>query len=234
LCSRGFKRLFRIDLGRTRYREVWDLQKRLVVLRHQNLIPDCLIFTEHEPVITMGRGTSKENLLVSPDILRSKKVDLFEIERGGDITFHGTGQTVVYPIIDLNGQGRDLHRYLRDLEKLVIATLNDLGLEAGVKPGLTGVWVNNHKLAAIGVAVSKWITYHGLALNLNTDLDFFKLIRPCGITEYPVGSIAQMLKNPVDMEKVNDLLAENFAGQFYYEIERVDNLETRLLEVTSR
>ncbi|SYZ73128.1 Octanoyltransferase [Candidatus Zixiibacteriota bacterium] len=231
MCSRGFKRLFRINLGRTNFPETWALQKRLVNLRYRSLIPDCLIFTEHNPVITMGRGTSRKNLLVALETLTTKGIELFEIERGGDITFHGPGQTVVYPILDLTARGRDLHQYLRDLEKLMIITLQDLGLKAEIKPGLTGVWVNNHKLAAIGVAVSKWVSYHGLALNISTDLNYFNYINPCGITEYPVGTLEQMAGRKIEADIVNDLIAKNFAELFYYEMEAVENLERQILEI---
>ena len=219
MCSRGYKPLFVFDLGLTGYKATWDLQKRLVALRQDGKVPDCLIVTEHKPVVTMGRGTDRANLLVSPEQLQKKGVDLYEIERGGDITFHGPGQTVLYPIIDLHHRGRDVHKYLRDLESFVIAALDDLGLTAGVKEGLTGIWVDNHKIGAIGVAVSRWITYHGLALNVTTDLDYFTLINPCGITEYPVGSISGLLGETVDINRVNDLLIESFADEFYYEME---------------
>jgi len=232
MCSRGYKRLFRIDLGRTDYRETWELQKRLVMLRRQSRVPDMLLFTEHEPVITMGRGTDRDNLLVTEAQLKHKGVNLYEIERGGDITFHGPGQTVIYPIVDLNNRGRDLHQYLRDLENLIILTLHDFGLDAGVKKGLTGVWVDESKVAAIGVAVSRWVTYHGAALNVATDLDYFRLINPCGITEYPVGSIKNLLRRNLSLEEVNDRLAENFASLFYYELERVKELESILMETT--
>lgn len=228
MCDSGLTRLFRIDLGRTRYKNAWELQKRLVDLRFRGQIADCLILTEHEPVITMGRASSKSNLLCSPAELRERGVELFEVERGGDITFHGPGQLVAYPIIDLNGRGRDLHRYLRDLESMIVATLSDLGLSAGIKHGLTGVWVDDHKLAAIGVAVSRWITYHGVALNVNTDLDYFKLINPCGITEYSVGSVSSMLGRKVDFQKVADLLADNFARLLNYETVEVTNIDSLL------
>jgi len=189
MANHGGKRLLRIDLGRTKYYDAWILQKKLVDLRFNNKIPDCLLFTEHDPVITRGRGTNKNNLLVSPADLRAKHIDLVDVERGGDITFHGPGQAVMYPIIDLNLWGRDLHNYIRSLENAVIETLREFGLEASTKKGLTGVWVTNHKLAAIGIAVSRWIAYHGIALNVTTDLDYFKYINPCGITQFPVGSI---------------------------------------------
>jgi lipoate-protein ligase B len=230
MCSRGFKRLFKIDLGMTSYKDAWELQKKIVALRSDNHIPDCLLLTEHRPVITMGRATSMNNLLCSAEELARRGVDLFSIERGGDITFHGPGQLVAYPIIDLNGRGRDLHEYLRDLERLVIATLSDLGLKAEVKRGLTGVWADGHKLAAIGVAVSRWVTYHGLALNVNTDMDYFKLINPCGITQYPVGSVAQALGRPIEMPRVTDILSDNFARMFYYEMETIEDINSLIQE----
>lgn len=230
MCSRGLTRLFRIDLGRTRYKDAWEIQKRLVGLRFKSKVPDCLLLTEHEPVVTMGRASSKSNLLCSPAELKERGVGLFEIERGGDITFHGPGQLVVYPIIDLNVRGRDLHRYLRDLEGIVVATLNDLDLDARIKQGLTGVWVDNHKLAAIGVAVSRWITYHGVALNVNTDLDYYKLINPCGITHFPVGSISSLLGKEIDLREVTDLLANNFARFFFYETTEMTDIDSLLGE----
>jgi lipoate-protein ligase B len=233
MCSRGYRRLFKFSLGRTRFKDIWDIQKKLVVLRHQSKIPDCLLLTEHEPVLTMGRATSQSNILCSKEELISRKIDLFEIERGGDVTFHGPGQLVAYPIIDLTQRGRDLHLYLRDLEQLIITTLGELGLEAGTKKGLTGVWVKDHKLAAIGVAVSRWITYHGLALNVNTDMDYFKLINPCGITQYPVGSISQMMGHDYALGEIADLLADTFACSFNYEMEEVADLGVVLAEAAT-
>lgn len=230
MCSRGFKRLFRVDLGRTDYARVWELQKRLVELRRQSRVPDMLLITEHEPVITMGRGSIPGNLLASEEQLRQKGVSLFEIERGGDITFHGPGQSVLYPIIDLTCRGKDLHKYLRDLENWLIESLKELGLSAGTKKGLTGVWVNDSKVAAIGVAVSRWVTYHGVALNVNTDLDYFRLINPCGITEYPVGSLKKLLDRQFDIEKVNNILADIFASLFYYEMESIRDINALLME----
>ncbi len=206
------------------------MQKRLVELRHESKIPDCLVLTEHEPVITMGRAYRGENLVSSQEELEQKGVQLFEIERGGDITFHGPGQLVAYPIIDLNNRARDLHRYLRDLETVVIATLSDFDIEAGVKPGLTGVWVSDHKLAAIGVAVSRWITYHGLALNVNTDLEYFKLINPCGITQFPVGSMSSITGQPVDFSRVAESLARNFSDALNYEIEKISDIDSILAQ----
>jgi lipoate-protein ligase B len=230
VCSRGYKRLFKIDLGLTNFKDVWELQKQVVKLRYGNRIPDCLLLTEHKPVITMGRATSMQNLLCSPEDLTQRGIDLFSIERGGDITFHGPGQLVAYPIVDLTARSRDLHQYLRDLERLVINTLADLGLKAEIKRGLTGVWIGNKKVAAIGVAVSRWVTYHGLALNVNTDMDYFKLINPCGITQYPVGSVSQMLGKEVEMSLAAEVLSENFADMFNYEMESVADINSLMFE----
>lgn len=230
MCSRGYKRLFKVDLGRTDYLQAWELQKKLVALRRQSRAPDMLLITEHEPVITMGRGTDRSNLLATEEQLKRKGVRLYEIERGGDITFHGPGQTVLYPIVDLTCRGKDLHKYLRDLENWLIASLREMGLRAGTKNGLTGVWVDDCKVAAIGVAVSRWVTYHGAALNVNTDLDYFRLINPCGITAYPVGSLRKLLAREIDMGEVNEVLSQNFASMFYYEMEQFNDIKSILLE----
>lgn len=220
------KTLYRIDLGLTAFKAAWDIQKKLVAKRRAETVPDCLIITEHNPVITMGRATSRKNLLADSAALGNKGVELFEIERGGDITFHGPGQLVVYPIVDLTKRDRDVHKFLRDLENLMIATLHEVGLKAGIKKGLTGVWVDDYKVGAIGVAVSKWVTYHGLALNVNTDLDYFKLINPCGITRYPVGSVSRLLGRQVPLAHVADIMAENLAGLFGYDLEKIVDINT--------
>ena len=225
MSSKTSKELAVLNLGRTRYRPVWDLQKSLVSVRAEDKIPDCLLITEHEPVLTMGRGTAGKNLLVSPEELARRGVDLHEIERGGDITFHGPGQAVLYPIIDLRERGRDLHKYLRDMEAFVIRALADLGLTAGIKEGLTGIWVDDHKVGAIGVAVSKWISYHGVAVNVTTDLEYFKLINPCGITQFPVGTVSQMLGRELKLEYFTDLLVHHFADYFGYSTNVVEDVD---------
>jgi len=221
------KRLVLLNLGRIGYRKAWDIQKKLVSRRVEDIPDDILLTCEHDPVITMGRGTDKNNLLVTETVLSEKGVELYDIERGGDITFHGPGQTILYPIIDLRNRNKDAHKYLRDLETVVILALDKLGLGAAIKKGLTGIWVDDAKVGAIGVAVSKWITYHGLALNVNTDLDYFKLINPCGITEYPVGSISALLKKKISLDEINQLLIDSMVQHFGYEnivTETIDQL----------
>ncbi len=219
------KQLIRINLGLIKYKQAWEIQKKLVKVRSKSQIPDCLIVCEHEPVITMGRGTDKKNLLVSKKILKERGVELYEIERGGDITFHGPGQTVLYPIIDLRQRNNDTHKYLRDLESTAISALGVAGLTAGIKEGMTGIWVNDFKIGAIGVAVSKWITYHGMALNVNVDLDYFKLINPCGITEYQVSTVCTLLKKQMAIDDMNDLLVEAFIRHFGYNNIKVKNID---------
>lgn len=228
--DRGHRQLLRIDLGLTKYKDAWGIQKKLVRLRAEDRIPDCIITTEHEPVITLGRGSSRENLLVSSGTLEEREIDFFEIERGGDITFHGPGQAVLYPIIDLNNRSRDVHQYLRDLEHFVIAALEDIGLEAQTRDGMTGIWVGDFKIGAIGVAVSRWITFHGLALNVTTDLEYYRLINPCGITDYPVGSISGLLEEEIEINEVFELLVEKFAELFHYEIVQIVDLAELLPE----
>ncbi len=205
-----------LNLGRTNYADTWQLQRQLVIDRAANKIPDTLLITEHNPVITKGRGTEAANLLVSPEKLQEMGVALFEVERGGDITFHGPGQLVAYPIISLFSRDKDAHKYLRELEQVVIDTLANLGLTGTTKQGLTGVWIGDTKVCAIGVGVSRWITFHGLALNLNTDMKYFKLITPCGITKYPVGSLAEIAGKPFHHDSVASSLINSIAKIFGY------------------
>jgi len=211
------KKLYISDIGLTNFQQAWDFQKRLVLARSQGKLPDCLIITEHNPVITMGRGTNSRNLLVSREELQKRNISLYSIERGGDVTLHSPGQVVAYPIIDLAARGKDLHKYLRDLERVMIQTLAEFGMKASIRKGLTGVWADNHKVGAIGVAVSQWISYHGLVLNINNDLELFKLINPCGITRFPTGSISSLTKKKYDKNKVAKTLTGKFSEIFGYD-----------------
>ncbi len=222
------KKLYVIDLGLTKFQDTWDLQKKLVNLRFQSKIPDSLIITEHEPIITIGRGVRKNKLLVSNKDLLEKKIDIFKIEYGGNITIYVPGQVVAYPIIDLTTRGKDLHQYLRSLENVVISTLKEMGLNATTRKGITDIWVNNHKLASISMAVSRWISYHGLALNVDVDLEYYKLIDPDGIARFAFGSISSMLGKNVKTEDVRKMLIDNFARIFGYQIENVKDIESLL------
>ena len=202
-----------VDWGRTRYTPAWRRQEDLVARRLGGEIGDTLIFTEHEPVYTIGvRLGAAQNLLWDAAELARRGIDLVETNRGGDITYHGPGQIVGYPIIDLAAR-KDLHAYLRFLEQVLINTLGSLGLAADRRPGKTGIWLGPRKIAAIGVAVKRWVTSHGFALNVNTDLTPFAGIVPCGITDGTVTSLQQELGRAFDLIEVKQLLAAEFWSQ---------------------
>jgi lipoate-protein ligase B len=182
------------DLGRRPYAEVLELQRDLRRRRIEGeLDEDVLLLVEHPPVITLGRGTRPSSLPIAPAELERRGVAVFEVERGGDVTFHGPGQLVGYPILDLRGHRQDLHWYLRNLEDVLIQALGALDIEADRNPGLTGVWTAGRKIASIGIHVKQWVTLHGFALNVTTDLDPFDLIVPCGIRQVVMTSVAAEL-----------------------------------------
>jgi lipoate-protein ligase B len=182
------------DLGCRAYLEVLELQRSLCRRRIAGEIAeDLLLLVEHEPVVTLGRGTRPHSLPLSAMELERRGVSVYEVERGGDVTFHGPGQLVGYPIFDLRGHREDLHWYLRRLETALIRGLAGLAIEAGPNPGLTGVWTNGRKIASIGIHVKQWVTFHGFALNVNTDLSYFDLIVPCGIRDVVMTSVAREL-----------------------------------------
>jgi lipoate-protein ligase B len=182
------------DLGLRPYDEVLELQRELRRRRIAGEIgEDVLLLVEHPPVITLGRGTRPGSLPIAPAELERRGVEVFEVERGGDVTFHGPGQLVGYPILDLRGHRQDLHWYLRSLEDVLIQALGRLNIEADRNPGLTGVWTAGRKIASIGIHVKQWVTLHGFALNVTTDLDPFDLIVPCGIRQVVMTSVASEL-----------------------------------------
>ncbi len=213
-----------LDLGKVPYEKAWGFQKALAESRRRGEIGDSLVFVEHLPVLTLGRGWKRQNVLADAHVLKARGVEVFEVERGGDVTYHGPGQVVGYPIVNLADRGWDLHRYLRDLEEVIIRVVDSYGLEAGRKEGLTGVWVEEEKVCAFGVAVRSWVTYHGFALNVNTDLSFFNLIHPCGIQDKGVTSLAKLLGHWVDPEEVKARIAEAFAQVFGYSLEEAVTL----------
>ncbi|NKB68500.1 MAG: lipoyl(octanoyl) transferase LipB [Candidatus Latescibacteria bacterium] len=205
--------LFTCYLGQVPYQQTWNWQKTLRTLRQQDRLPDLLLLVEHPPTYTCGRSTRPEHLPTAA-ALPSPEPELYEIERGGSITYHGPGQLVGYPILDLKQRQRDLHLYIRNLETALIETLADFNLDAGVRPGLTGVWVEEHKIAAIGVYVSQWITMHGFALNIAPELAYFHAIRPCGLDAEAVISMATLLGNPPLLEDVIAAVQNRFAQVF--------------------
>jgi len=200
---------------RIRYGDALELQLRIHGrVRAAESGDAALLLLEHEPVVTMGRAAHGENLRVGRDELARRGVELHESSRGGDVTYHGPGQVVGYPIVRLPEARRDVHRYLRSLEAVLIAALARFGLEGRRVAGLTGVWVGEAKVAAIGVAFSRWTAYHGFALNVTTDLGAFDLIVPCGIEDRPVASMERLLGRAPARADVEDALIEAFIGEF--------------------
>ncbi|TCJ16069.1 lipoyl(octanoyl) transferase LipB [Rubrobacter taiwanensis] len=196
------------------YAGTWELQRELVLKRRRDEIPDTLLLLEHPPVYTLGRSArDASNLGAGEEYLRSLGAEVFWIDRGGDVTFHGPGQLVGYPIIRL--KYREAHRYLRDLEEVVIRTVGEFGLEGRRHPDYTGVWIEDRKIAAIGVKFSSgWVTSHGFALNVNTDLRWFERVTPCGIREYGVTSLERELGRRVDLEGVERGVVRHFRAVF--------------------
>jgi lipoyl(octanoyl) transferase len=201
-------------LGRVGYSESLALQAQLVEDRKAGRIGDTLLLLEHDPVFTLGRNARSENVLVPEDLLRARGFEVFEVGRGGDVTYHGPGQVVGYPILDLAPDRCDVHRYVRDLEEVMIRTCADHGVEAGRIAGLTGAWVGDRKVGAIGVRLSRWVTSHGFALNVSTDLAPFGLIVPCGIANRGVTTLEQAAGRSVALADVLVGLESHFASVF--------------------
>ncbi|MGE5314620.1 MAG: lipoyl(octanoyl) transferase LipB [Acidobacteriota bacterium] len=201
-------------LGRTKYADAWNVQKRVFEARQRNAIGDVFLLTEHEPVYTLGKGANENHVLAGAEELASRSIDLFRIDRGGDVTFHGPGQIVGYPIIDLSQYYLDVHRYLRDLEEVLIRTLSEFSIDAGRSDGYTGVWAGSEKVAAIGVKMQRWVTMHGFALNVSTDLSYFDRIIPCGIFHKGVTSMEELLHAPVVISRVEPVIINHFETVF--------------------
>ena len=203
-------------LGLVPYAEALELQKRLVELRKADEIPDQLLLLQHPAVITLGvkARSDRSHVLASPEALSAQGVELFETGRGGDVTYHGPGQLVGYPILDLRPDRCDVHRYVRDIEEALIRAAGALGVVASRVPGLTGAWVGSNKLAAIGVRISRWVTSHGFAMNIGTNLSHFDLIVPCGIADKGVTSLELELSRRVGFDEVETEVVQHFADVF--------------------
>ena len=217
-------------LGKFNYADCFEYQKKIqneiiqIKLDNRNkrikkITPNYLLFVEHDHVYTLGNSGNSENLLFNENILKQKGIEFYKTNRGGDITYHGPGQLVCYPIIDMENFYTDIHRYLRDLEETIINTLNVLGITASGNSNETGVWIdvgklNERKICAMGIKVSRWVTMHGLALNVNTNLSFFEGIIPCGIRNKGVTSISNELNKEVKMDLVQKIFTEKFLDQF--------------------
>lgn len=201
-------------LGIVDYGEAYELQKRLREQRLSGEISDTLLLLEHPPTLTIGRSGSLENVLVSKDKLADEGIALFFIDRGGDVTYHGPGQLVGYPIIDLSQRGNDIHRYVHDLEEVLIQTLKGFSIAAIRDKGHAGVWVNQQEVAAIGLSLRRWVTMHGFALNVNPNLTHFTYINPCGLPDRTATSVSQLLGHEVPIEEVTAHLITCFSDIF--------------------
>ena len=202
-------------LGLVPYAEALEVQRRLVDDRKADRIPDTLVLLQHPHVVTIGvKKDGRSHILASPERLSSLGVEVFDTGRGGDVTYHGPGQLVGYPIIDLNPDRRDVHRYVRDLEDVMIRVCADYGIVAERIAGLSGTWVNGEKIGAIGVRISRWISSHGFAFNVTTDVDFFKLIVPCGIADRGVTSLSARTGQQISMAEVEASCVGRFCDVF--------------------
>jgi len=206
------------QFGMVDYADGLRFQRLRVAARKAGVIPDTLLLLEHPHVYTLGRNAKKENLLITTEELAARGAQVFEIDRGGDVTYHGPGQLVGYPILDLAQHQRDIAWYMRSLEEVFIAVTGEYGLEAGRLAGAPGVWVGNDKLVAMGVHISRWVTSHGFAFNVNTDLRYFDLIVPCGLRDKGVTSLQKLLGRRVEMDEVAEKVVREFGRVFELEV----------------
>ena len=204
------------DLGLIDYKEAWELQKEIFSQKLDGNSEDFLLLLEHPNTYTLGKTADRLNLKSSEDFLKENHISVYDIDRGGDITYHGPGQIVGYPIIDLNNWFTDAHKYLRALEEVIIKTCAEYDLNCERNPKYTGVWINDKKIAAIGIKISRWITMHGFAFNVNTDLNLFNGIVPCGIQDKEVTSLKNELKIDIDISEVKQKLLNDFVEIFGY------------------
>ena len=222
------------NLGVVDYADGLRLQRERVAERKAGVIPDTLLLLEHPHVYTLGRNAKTENLLISAEQLAARGAQVFEIDRGGDVTYHGPGQLVGYPILDLAKHRRDIAWYMRCLEEVLIEVVREYGIQAGRLVGAPGVWVGNDKLAAMGVHISRWVTSHGFAFNVNTDLRYFDCIVPCGLRDKGVTSLQKLLGQPVEMEEVAGKVVRQFGRVFEVEmVEVAEQVEGRRSRVES-
>jgi lipoyl(octanoyl) transferase len=215
------RKVYHINLGLTDYCYSWELQKKIHSCKQNHDCRDVVIINEHKHVYTLGKAGDKNHLLMNENSLKEKNISYYETDRGGDLTYHGPGQLVCYPIFDLNHFYLDTHKYLRDLEETVIQTLKHYNLEAGRDEGNTGVWVNSEKICAIGIKVSRWITMHGLAFNINNELDYFNGIIPCGIFHKGVTSLKKLLGSEVNMTELSSYFISSLESVFSIETENI-------------
>jgi lipoate-protein ligase B len=203
-----------LDMGLMDYQKAWDLQHQLWERRVKDELPDILIILEHPHVITLGRRGNRSHLIASPEVLEEMKIPVFQVERGGDVTYHGPGQMVVYPILDLKEYGYRLIRYIGQLEEIILHVLKDFGIEGGRDPLNRGVWVNGEKIASVGVAIKRWVSFHGFSLNYETNLKYFELINPCGLEGKKMTTMAKIVGKEISPERLIKRIGFHFKQIF--------------------
>ncbi|MFH1645268.1 MAG: lipoyl(octanoyl) transferase LipB [Candidatus Omnitrophota bacterium] len=203
-----------IDLGLINYNEAFEIQKDCLKKVYEKSSGGFLLYCEHNPVFTLGRSASEENILINSNEAKLRGIEIIKTNRGGDVTFHGIGQLVAYPIFDLKKHYMDVHRFMRDIEKVVICSLEKLGIHSFRIDGKTGVWTEEGKIASIGLALSKWISYHGVAINLNVDTRYFDMIYPCGFKDIKITSAKQILKKKIDSDIFKGIISREFERVF--------------------
>jgi len=216
LCTESImeKHGYIIDLGLIDYGEALDLQRQFWLRRVEGELPDLLLLLEHPHVFTLGRRGNRSHLIVSPEVLEAIKIRIFHVERGGDITYHGPGQMVVYPILDLKDYGYRLIRYVDQLEEVILHVLKDFGIEGRRDPSNRGVWVEGEKIASVGVAIKRWVSFHGIALNYQTDLKYFDLIHPCGLEGKKMTTMEKILGKKISRESLSEKIIFHFKEVF--------------------
>ncbi|MFA4981412.1 MAG: lipoyl(octanoyl) transferase LipB [Candidatus Omnitrophota bacterium] len=219
-----------LDLGLIDYEAACRIQKEFVARRKSGCIEDSIVLAEHKAVFTIGRTGLSENLLEREDVLRESGIKVIRVDRGGDITFHGPGQLVIYPIVDLKSRGRDMHKYMRDLEEAAIRALRDYAVFGERIHSKTGVWIGEKKIASVGVGASNWITFHGISLNIDCDLSFYNMINPCGMKGVKMTSLGAILNRGVAMDGAKERVIPYFIDIFGIEGQRyVHREETALV-----
>ncbi len=231
--NNGTSKMLRfIDLGRQSYRPVWALQRRLQQQRIAGEIPDTLLFVEHHPVYTIGKNGTDLHVIASESYLKQRGIEVVEVDRGGDVTYHGPGQLVGYPIFNLNQHQKSVSGFMRQLEEVFIQALSEKwGIESQRKDGYTGAWIGNEKIVAMGVRISRWVTMHGFAMNVKPELEHFQGIIPCGIFEYGVTSLEEQLNADVPMSQVKDVILDAFKTVFSFSDVLVETNVAEMLEM---
>lgn len=221
--KKDFKRRgYLINLDLIEYRRAWDFQREIVAAKLKSDLPDILILLEHNPVITLGRRGNRQHIRASPEALIAEGINIYHVERGGEVTYHGPGQIVGYPILNLRNWRRDVSWYVFNLEEILVRTLMDFGIKGTRNRLNRGVWVRNSKIGSIGVAITRWVTYHGFSLNVSPNMNHYSLITPCGLEGIEVTSLKELLGREPDHHRVKDSISRHFQQVFDLELVRMD------------